>query len=75
MTGLRGLDFIVGLAVLIFMLDQLTGFLTSTDGGVEVVQLLNQGLGEVATLDLVVGRDIVDGLFRVEMGWLAPQQI
>ena len=75
MAGLRGLNFIVGLAVLIFMLDQLTGFLTSTDGGVEVVQLLNQGLGEVATLDLVVGRDIVDGLLRVEMGWLAPQQI
>ena len=71
MTGLRGLNFIVGLAVLVFMLNQLTGFLASTDGGVEVVQLLNQRLGEVAPLDLVVGRDIVDGLFRVEMGWLA----
>ena len=71
MTGLRGLNFIVGLAVLIFMLNQLTGFLASTDGGVEVVQLLNQRLGEVAPLDLVVGRNIVDGLLRVEVGWLA----
>ena len=53
------------------MLNQLTGFLTSTDGGVEVIQLLNQGLGEVTSLDLVVGRDIVDGLLRIEVGWLA----
>ena len=62
MAGLWGLNFIVGFAILIFMLNQLTGFLASTDGGVEVVQLLNQRLGEVAPLDLVVGRNIVDGL-------------